>query len=133
MLSLALLPLAACEGTASNGGRDLAQAVEGHTWLATTIVGKPVIAATSVTLKIENGRVGGKAGCNGYGGPVEIHSDRVKFGALFSTEMACVANGVMEQEQRYLNLLQGATRGEVRNDGTLMLTADGGAIEFRAQ
>ena len=133
VMSMMLLPLAACEGTASSGGHDLARAVEGHGWLATTIGGKQVIAGTSVTLKIEGGRVGGKAGCNGYGGPVEILDDRITFGSLFSTEMACVANGVMEQEQRYLSLLQGATRGDLSSDGALTITTPGGTLEFRPE
>jgi len=39
----------------------------------------------------------------------------------------------MEQEQRYLNTLQSATRGEVRSDGTLVLSGSAGDIEFRSQ
>ena len=132
-LCFTLLPLAACESPASDGGRDLARAVEGRTWIAEVIGGKDVVDGTKVTLKIEGGRVSGKGGCNAYGGPVEINRDTIKFGALFSTKMACMANGSMEQESRYLNMLQGATHGEVRSDGTLIISGNGGAIEFRAE
>ena len=67
------------------------------------------------------------------GGPVEINGDRIKFGALFSTKMACMGGGVMEQEQRYLNALQGVTRGEIRGDGALVLKSRDGDIEFRTE
>lgn len=123
--------LGACQTVASGEGHDLAQSVEGRVWHAEAIAGRDVVDGSTVTLKIEGGRVSGKAGCNGYGGPVEIHGDRVKFGAIFSTKMACLSNGVMEQEQRYLNVLQSATRGEIRGDGVLIISGDGGALEFR--
>ena len=86
--------LCACESTAS--GDSLAQAVEGRVWSAEAIGGKDVVDGTKVTLKIEGGRVSGKAGCNLYGGPVEINGERIKFGALFSTKMACMGGGVAE-------------------------------------
>ncbi len=114
-------------------GSDLATAVEGRVWIAEAIGGKDVDDGAKVTLKIEGGRVSGKAGCNAYGGPVEIHGDHIKFGALFSTKMACMGSGVMEQESRYLNSLQDATRGEVRNDGALVITAEGGTIVYRGE
>jgi heat shock protein HslJ len=125
------LGLAACESTASTAG--LADSIQGHMWAAEAIGGKDVVDGTVVTLKIEGNRVSGKAGCNGYGGPVEIDGDRIKFGALFSTKMACMGGGVMEQEQRYLNALQGVTRGEIRRDGTLVLKSRDGDIEFRGE
>ncbi len=127
------LALGACETNAS-GGVDLAQTIPGKTWSAEAIGGRDVVDGTKVTLKIENGRVSGKAGCNGYGGPVEINGDRIKFGALFSTKMACMGGGVMEQESRYLNLLQSVTHGEVRSNGALVLTTgDGQTLIFNAQ
>jgi len=123
--------LGACESPATGG--DLAPAIEGRVWTAQAIAGKDVVDGAKVTLKIKGARVNGKAGCNAYGGPVEIHGNRIKFGALFSTKMACMGTGVMQQESRYLNLLQGATRGEVRKDGALVIIADGGAIVYRGE
>ena len=125
------LGLAACETPASSSG--FGDDVRGRMWVAEAIGGKDVIDGTRVTLSIERDRVSGKAGCNGYGGPVEIDGDRIKFGSLFSTKMACMGNGVMEQEQRYLNALQSVTHGEVRSGGVLMLKGSGGDIELRAE
>jgi heat shock protein HslJ len=131
-LSLVLTPLAACESVASPGAANLEQAIEGRTWLAVAIAGADVIPGTRITLKIENGRVSGKAGCNSYGGGAEIRGDTVKFGSMFSTKMACMADGVMAQERRYLYTLQSATTGEVR-DGTLLLSGAGGVLEFQLE
>ncbi len=125
------LGLCACESTAS--GDSLAQAVEGREWSAEAIGGKDVVDGTKVTLKIDGGRISGKAGCNLYGGAVEINGERVKFGALFSTKMACMGGGVAEQESRYLSLLQGTLGGKVRGDGALVLVGRDGEIEFRAE
>src|ERR1700682_317104 len=98
---IVVLPFAfgACGSMAAGG--DLATVVEGRVGTAEAIGGKDVVDGAKVTLKIEGGRVNGKAGCNGYGGPVEIHGDRIKFGSIFRTEMACMGSGVMEQESRY--------------------------------
>lgn len=123
------LALAGCESTASSD--DFAGALRGRTWTAEAIGGKDVVDGTVVSMSINGDRVSGKAGCNSYGGSVEISGSRIKFGALFSTKMACMGGGVMEQEMRYLKLLESVTRGEVRNDGTLVLTGNGGDIEFK--
>jgi heat shock protein HslJ len=131
-LSLLLLPVAACESTASTPSADLADAIEGRIWRAVSFDGQPVIAGTSITLKVDNGRVSGKGGCNGYGGSAEIRGDAVKFSAIFSTKMACMADGVMHQEQHYFDVLQGATRGELRGD-TLVLSGERGTLEFRGE
>jgi heat shock protein HslJ len=131
LASLLVLGLAACDTPASSSS--FADEIRAHTWAAEAINRKDVVDGTHVTLKIEGNRVSGKAGCNGYGGPAEIEGERITFGALFSTKMACMGNGVMEQEQRYLNMLQSVTRGEIRGDGALVLTGRDGDIEFRAE
>jgi len=123
------IALAGCESTASSD--DLAGAIGGRTWAADSIGGKDVVDGTRVTMSISGDRVSGKAGCNNYGGSVEISGSRIKFGSLFSTKMACMGGGVMEQEMRYLNLLQSVTRGEVRKDGVLVLSGGNGEIEFK--
>jgi heat shock protein HslJ len=63
---------------------------------------------------------------------MQIDGDRIKVGSLFSTKMACMAEGVMAQESRFLNLLQAAERGEIRADGALVIaTGDGTTLVFR--
>src|SRR5262245_18186693 len=56
----------------------------------------------------DSGRVAGFSGCNQYGGPFTITADSIKFGALFSTKMACV-DWPMEVESKYLGALAAIT------------------------
>jgi len=72
-----------------------------------------VLAGTSVTALLIDGVEGtveGSAGCNGYRGGYALDGSAITFGALAATRMACAGpEGIMEQEQRYLALLQEAT------------------------
>ena len=111
------LALAACETPAVPGETNLTQS----DWTAETIDGKPVIEPGRVTLSFGEGRVSGRAGCNLYSGPVEYSSGALKVGPLISTKMACMANGVMQQESAYLTTLQSAQTYAQRSDGRLVI------------
>lgn len=67
--------------------------------------------AVMVTAAFGEGRVGGRGGCNRYGGPfrVEPASADVAAGPLVSTKMAC-APPAMEVEDRFLRALEGVQR-----------------------
>lgn len=79
----------------------------------------PVVAGSTITLVFDaDGQAGGSAGCNTYGGSYEVQGDQLRFGELISTLMACVDQGVMEQEMAYLAALQSAEEFEV-NDNML--------------
>jgi putative lipoprotein len=70
-------------------------------WLAEDINGRGVIDNLQTTLKIEdNGTVSGKGGCNGYGGKATITGNRIRFGMLVSTQMAC-APAILDQETKF--------------------------------
>ncbi|MFE0013280.1 YbaY family lipoprotein [Mesorhizobium sp. NPDC059054] len=70
-------------------------------WLAEDINGRGVIDNLQTTLKIDaNGAVSGKGGCNGYGGSAKITGNRIRFGSLMSTQMAC-APAIMNQESKF--------------------------------
>jgi heat shock protein HslJ len=131
LIALTWMLIASLDGCVVDRGPEVEEIVAGRTWTAEALDGKDVIDGTTVTMKIQGDRVSGKAGCNGYGGTVEISGDRIKFGTLFSTKMACMGNGVMEQEQHYLTVLRDVTRGALRGDGTLILTGSSGTLEFR--
>lgn len=47
-------------------------------------------------------RVAGSTGCNRFGGPFEITGDKISFGALFTTKMACLNDN---KEREFLALL----------------------------
>jgi heat shock protein HslJ len=121
--------LAACESATSdtpNSEDRLAQ----QDWVATSIVGKPVIQPGRVTLSFNEGRVSGRGGCNLYSGPVEYGNGAIKIGPLISTKMACAEDGLMQQESMYLNTLQSTERYAVGTNGALTISTKSGAIVY---
>ena len=119
------LTLAACDTPMTDGpaNRDLTQS----DWAAETINGKPVIEPGKVTLAIVEDRVTGRSGCNLYSGSVEASNGTLKVGQLISTKMACMAEGVMQQERDYLTALGAATSYTFRDDGRLVI---GGTLVY---
>jgi len=71
---------------------------------------KDIIAGTEITATFNssNGQVSGSAGCNIYGGSYQTGDNTLSISDIYSTEMACVEPGVMEQEQEFLWLLANA-------------------------
>ena len=112
-----VLGLSACETPAVPGEIDLTQV----DWTAETINGMPVIEPGRVTLSFSEGRVSGRGGCNLYSGPVEYGRGAMKVGPLISTKMACMANGVMQQESAYLTTLQAAVSYSNGGNGRLVI------------
>ena len=81
-------------------------------WLSEDLGGNGVIDNVQATLNFPgDGRVAGNASCNRFSGPVEVTGDRIKFGPLASTRMAC-PEAVMSQETKYLTALQAGERFE---------------------
>lgn len=127
LMSIAIaFALTACETPAAPDESKLTQV----DWVAETINGKPVIEPGRVTLSFSEARVSGRAGCNIYSGPVEYGSGTLKVGALISTKMACVTNGVMQQESDYLNTLGAARSYAYQSDRLVISTPTGGALVF---
>ena len=83
--------------------------IEGGEWTLTAINGNPPLKDSLITLSFQDGELGGSAGCNHYGGKYVIQDGRLKTEMISSTVMACMdPEGVMEQEQAYLNALNDA-------------------------
>ncbi|MBS0175439.1 MAG: META domain-containing protein [Nitrospira sp.] len=97
----------------------------GTEWTLVEIGGKPVIANSKASLSfLEAGRAAGNASCNRFTGSVEIADEKIKFGPMASTRMACVAEDVNKQEMAYLDALAHADRFRVE-DGVLLIYAGG--------
>jgi len=91
---------------------------------------KNVIGSVTLTFVSKEKAVNGSGGCNHYFGDYTISRDCVlTITQLGSTEMACLAEGVMAQEQTYYNLLQDAGKIEVK-DGELRITCGDGLLVF---
>jgi heat shock protein HslJ len=122
-LLLAFLLLGAC-ATGSPGRI-------GGAWRAVDINGAPV-AATPATLQLEGGRISGTAACNTYSGTYEAASgERVRFGTLATTRKLC-DDAAMDEERRFLSIMENVVSYSLYGDGSLsLIAADGRAIRFR--
>jgi heat shock protein HslJ len=111
-------------------------AIEGPIWRLTRLPGTEARVLASeqrgVTARFEAGRVDGFSGCNQFMGSYTIDHDRVTFGPLAGSMMAC-PEPAMTIEAAVRNALAGTLRFAVAKDG-LKLTAESGAtLVFQAE
>ena len=92
-----------------------------------SIGGQPVPPGITVTLRFEDGRIGGKAGCNSYGAPVRAGLGSLMVGPVMSTKMACGPEE-MAVETRFLEILAGIDRFQSDPAGDLVLEGPAGRI-----
>src|ERR687898_612065 len=79
-------------------GRAAGAALDGTTWRAETIMGRPVIATAASTITFEaDGRVHGQGGCNRYFGAATIDGERMSLWPPGSPKLAC-APAPMDQK-----------------------------------
>jgi heat shock protein HslJ len=103
----------------------------GSNWKLSDLNGAAPVAGTKVTLGFgADGRASGSAGCNNYGGSYTGGEGTLAVGPLMSTKMACVGEGVMEQESSFLGLLQRAASYTLDGDTLTVTTAEGERLAF---
>jgi heat shock protein HslJ len=122
---ISLILAAGCIGQAPSGAQ-----LNGTGWALTGYMhdGMPVqvLNRTTVTLAFGNdGRITGSAGCNHYFASYEVRGTGITIGQAGSTEMYCLAPGVMEQESTYLSLLGQAKTVAVDGDRLTLSDAKG--------
>jgi heat shock protein HslJ len=92
-----------------------------------------LLAETEITLALSDGTTRGSAGCNTYQAAYARDGVSLNFEAIAVTEMACLdPEGVMEQEQRYLDFLRGVTAYHIYGAQLWLETGDGQALVFTA-
>ncbi len=89
---------------------------------------RPVLPGTKITLFLDpGGAFNGFAGCNNYAGTYALgvnNAIAIKLGQV--TKQSCPSpKGVMEQEQQYLQALQGAQSYAIGNDSSFNIYAEG--------
>ncbi len=95
-----------------------------------------VIVGTTITAEFSpDGNVTGSAGCNSYGAGYEVDGMSLSVSSLYSTKMNCNRpEGIMEQENRYFNLLTAATGYRIEGDRLDLLDEAGTALlSYRAE
>jgi heat shock protein HslJ len=92
-----------------------------------------VLDETTVTLSFEDeAQLVGSAGCNSYGGSYELDGRSITIGPLVSTRMACLNDGIMEQETAFLQALESGHSLSLIED-TLTIVYDEGELHFVPQ
>ncbi|WP_169311931.1 META domain-containing protein [Deinococcus maricopensis] len=87
-----------------------------------------VNAQVAPTLRFDATRVSGLAGCNTYTASYAARADLLTFARVITTKKAC-PDQVLSLEERYLNVLRGVRRYELRGR-TLVLHAGNDRMEF---
>jgi putative lipoprotein len=133
MLSTALLMalVGACHNTTREEGEDL----ENIHWRLVDIKGTPAIGDSNareafIFFNPEDSSAAGSSGCNSFGGTYQRSLDRLAISRVISTKMACIAEGVMEQESAFFNAL-GAVAAWRRSGERLELLDGAGSVVAR--
>jgi len=93
-----------------------------------------LLAETEITLALGDGTARGSAGCNTYQAAYAHEGASLTVEAIAVTEMACLdPEGIMEQEQRYLDFLRGVTAYHIYAAQLWLETGDGQALVFTAR
>ncbi len=113
--------------TACGRGAVIAASPEGE-WTLQTLNGAPLLAASAINATFEDGKITGYSGCNSYGGAYTVKGDGLQLGEIAITEMACLEDGVMEQEQAYMAALSNVAKFRLDNDRLELLDASGATL-----
>ncbi len=130
LLVTACLALAACHPAATGAAADATSSASltGREWRLVELGGRPAGTGAgdrAATLRLEEGRASGFAGCNGFGGGYDADGSRLTFSTLASTRMACEQG--MQLERDYLAALE-ATRTFRLTPQGLELLGEGGVL-----
>jgi heat shock protein HslJ len=112
-----------------------AAALEGTEWRLVDIGGQPAPAGADTTrqpgftLIAEGRKVQGSAGCNRMNGTYQLDGEKLKFGPLATTRMACPG---MQTETAFLKALEATTRYEVNGLSLTLYGADTAVARLEA-
>lgn len=115
------------------GARGVTSDLEGTRWRPTQLGGEPVLVSGRqrepwLVLEGRGQRVIGFTGCNRMSGSFERNGERIRFGPISSTRMACLSRSEIEQE--FLRALESARTWRVL--GTFLeLQGDEGSMVAR--
>lgn len=107
-------------------GGDAKRLFQGAEWVVEDLAGAGIIDRSRITVEFfEDNRIAGRASCNRYGGQYELAAEGVSFDHMFATQMAC-APALMNQEDRFLELMSNVARASIGRNGKLVLTTSEG-------
>lgn len=105
--------------------------LDGTSWTLTAPVDTP--DGVDITIAFAEGTAAGYAGCNRFSASYTADGDRLSFGPVMSTRMACDEDA-MQAEAEFLGLLGDCVGLELGDDSLSLLDADGAVVlEFGAE
>lgn len=130
-LVLMILFAALITGCSSSAGNGDKSPLTGTEWLLFEMDGEMFVPASgkNVTLRLDSDKksVSGKAPCNTYGGPYTKSSNKISFGELYATEMAC---DELDKETIYFSQMRKVYAYQISGD-KLYLFDSGGMVILR--
>lgn len=117
MVSLAVAEVACVNARGTSG----LEAIEGGRWVLVELNGQPAQSSDSahrpwIQFSGAEGTVSGNGGCNRFAGKYTRADSSLHLTQLLSTKMACAANPLNAQEQKYLGVLESADYFSIAND-----------------
>ncbi len=117
-----------CSSSAGNGDKS---PLTGTEWVLFEMYGEMFVPASgkNVTLRLDSDKksINGKAPCNTYGGPYTKSSNKISFGELYATEMAC---DELDKETIYFSQMRKVYAYQISGD-KLYLFDSGGMVILR--
>lgn len=105
----------------------------GTRWQVETMGGTPVVAGSEPQINFEaDGKINGTTGCNRFFGGYAQTGAELAFTGVGMTKMACMADGVMEQESAFGAILSGKTEGSIDSLGNLVIRGEK-SVSFTAR
>ncbi|MCQ9155952.1 META domain-containing protein [Acidomonas methanolica] len=94
-------------------------------WQVLTIQGRDIKSGPQATLEIDrDGSISGTSGCNRVVGEASMTGNRIAFGQMAVTQMACMPASTMEQERRFLDALDAIVSWHVEPHGDRMVLSN---------
>ncbi|MFZ4484446.1 MAG: META domain-containing protein [Chthoniobacterales bacterium] len=105
----------------------------GSSWIVTDLAGTAPLTDAPMTFAFDaEGNISGNASCNRFGGRSLIEGDRITISRVRATRRYGPQDQ-MEQEQRFLVLLQAAQSWALTAEDNLILTGPEGSIQAKRQ
>ncbi|MEQ9507027.1 MAG: META domain-containing protein [Hyphomonas sp.] len=109
-------------------------ALEGSAWKVTMMGGTAIVSGREPVLEFNaDGKLGGSTGCNSFFGGYEQDAAVLSVAGLGSTKMMCIGEGVMEQEQAFMDILDGVSVLTLRQDGNLLTVKGEDGVSFTGE
>ncbi|WP_028708422.1 META domain-containing protein [Propionicicella superfundia] len=130
LAGLAVVLLAAFTGCASPSATPSPNdpVLDGTSWVVTRIGGAETISAARPSLSVSDGTVHGSAGCNSYVAEFAQTGSSIRVSEVALTAMACLDDGVMEQETAFVTALAEVTGVRSQGAGLELVNAKDDAV-----